>query len=280
MPIRLVAIDLDGTLLNSRSEISAANRQALVAAAERGIQFIVVTGRRFHSARPIVEQIPFPLTLISSNGALIGSPDGEVVHRNFLPRETARVILQTARPFRGHGVAIFDIAGRGQVVMQEGAVPEGPVSWYLQRSPDALAMVPDLETALITDPVQLMFGGPPAPMEPLESLLRESAAGPHVHLTWTKYFTRNMSILDVMNRGCSKGGALKLWTARHGIHPSEVMAIGDNYNDLEMLQFSGCPVLMGNCTPGLEQEGWPLTLSNDQDGVAAALHSYVLSRNN
>jgi hydroxymethylpyrimidine pyrophosphatase-like HAD family hydrolase len=54
------------------------------------------------------------------------------------------------------------------------------------------------------------------------------------------------------------------------------MAIGDNYNDLEMLQFSGHPVLMANCTPGLAQDGWPLTLSNDQDGVAAALHSYLL----
>lgn len=276
MPIRLVAIDLDGTLLNSHSEISPANRQALTAAAERGIQFIVVTGRRFHSARPIIQQIPFPLTLISSNGALIGIASGEVVHRNFLPRATAKSILGVAHHFRAHGVAIFDIPGRGQVVMQEGAVPEGPVSWYQQKSPDALAMVPDLEAALVTDPVQLMFGGPPDQMGPLEPLLRDSAAGPNVHLTWTKYFTRNMSILDVMNRGCSKGGALKLWTERCGIHPSEVMAIGDNYNDVEMLQFSGCPVLMGNCTPGLDQEGWPVTLSNDEDGVAAALHSYVL----
>lgn len=276
MPIRLVAIDLDGTLLNSRSEISPANRLALTTAAERGIQFIIVTGRRFHSARPIIQQIPFPLTLISSNGALIGISSGEVVHRNFLPRATAKSILGVARHFRVHGVAIFDIPGRGQVVMQEGAVPEGPVSWYLQKSPDALAMVPDLEAALITDPVQLMFGGPPAQMGPLEPLLRDSPAGMDVHLTWTKYFTRDMSILDVMNRGCSKGGALKLWAERCGIHPSEVMAIGDNYNDLEMLRFSGCPVLMGNCTPGLDQEGWPITLSNDEDGVAAALHSYVL----
>jgi hydroxymethylpyrimidine pyrophosphatase-like HAD family hydrolase len=276
MPIRLVAIDLDGTLLNSHSEISPANRAALVAAAELGIQFIVVTGRRFHSARPIVQQIPFPLTIISSNGALIGSLDGEVVHRNFLPRDTAKSILQASLPFRAHSVAIFDIPGHGQVVMQEGAVPEGPVSWYLQKAPDALAMVPDLEAALITDPVQLMFGGPPAHMEPLEGMLRDSAAGPRVHLTWTKYFTRNMSILDVMNRGCSKGGALRLWTERCGIDPNEVMAIGDNYNDLEMLRFCGCPVLMGNRTPGLDQEGWPITRSNDEDGVAAALQFYLL----
>lgn len=277
MTIRLVAIDLDGTLLNSQSELSQANRRALVAASERGVQFIVVTGRRFHSARPIVEQIPFPVTLISSNGAHIGSSSGEVIRRDFLPRETALQVLEIAREYRPHAVAIFDVAERGQVVMQTGASPEGPLSWYLKKYPEFLALVPELKAALHTDPVQIMFGGPPGEMEPIETLLHASRVGASVHLTWTKYFSRNMSILDVMNRGCSKGGALKFWAERNGIHPSEIMAIGDNYNDLEMLHFSGCPVLMGNCTPGLAQGDWPLTLSNDQDGVAAALHSYVLS---
>src|SRR5579859_8202694 len=277
MPIRVVAIDLDGTLLNSQSEMSPANRQALVSAAERGVQFIVVTGRRFHSAQPIVQQIPFPVTLISSNGALIGLSSGEIVRRDFLPREIALQVLEIARDYRAHAVAIFDVAGRGQVVMQTGASAQGPLSWYLKKYPEFLALVPELEAALDGDPVQIMFGGPPGQMEPIETLLRASPAGTGIHLTWTKYFSRNMSILDVMNRGCSKGGALRFWAELNGIHPGEIMAIGDNYNDLEMLQYSGCPVLMGNCTPGLAQEDWPLTLSNDQDGVAAALHSYVLS---
>lgn len=277
MPIRLVAIDLDGTLLNSQSEMSPANRQALVAASERGVQFIVVTGRRFHSAQPIVRQIPFPVTLISSNGAHISSSSGEVVRRDFLPRETALQVLEIAREYRAHSVAIFDVAERGQVVMQIGAAPDGPLSWYLKKYPEFLALVPELEAALGADPVQIMFGGPPGQMEPIETLLRASRASASVHLTWTKYFSRNMSILDVMNRGCSKGGALKFWAERCGIRPDEIMAIGDNYNDVEMLQFSGRPVLMGNCTPGMAQDDWPLTLSNDEDGVAAALHSYVLS---
>jgi hydroxymethylpyrimidine pyrophosphatase-like HAD family hydrolase len=151
------------------------------------------------------------------------------------------------------------------------------LSWYLKRYPDFLALVPELEAALNTDPVQILFGGPPGQMEPIETLLRASLVATSIHLTWTKYFSRNISILDVMKSGCSKGEALKFWAERCCIHPSEIMAIGDNYNDLEMLQFSGRPVLMGNCTPGLARGGWPLTLSNDQDGVAAALHSYVLS---
>lgn len=277
MPIRLIAIDLDGTLLNSRSEVSAANRQALQAATARGAQVAVVTGRRSHSARRFVDQIPCPVTLISSNGALITSAAGEAVYRNFLPRSAARQVLKTTREFRPYVALLFDVSGRGQVMMQEGAVSTGPLGWYLTQSAGCLEQVPDLEAVLSTDPVQVLFGGPPSSIEPAELLLAASPAGAHVHLTWTKYLTRNVSLLDVMNRGCSKGSALAFWARHCGLEPGEVMAIGDNLNDLEMLQFAALPVLMGNSTAGLAREGWRVTLSNDQDGVAAAIHSYVLS---
>jgi len=79
-----------------------------------------------------------------------------------------------------------------------------------------------------------------------------------------------------MNLGCSKASGLQWLLDQMGSHPSEVMAIGDNYNDLEMLQMAGYPVIMGNSTPGLASDGWHLTHSNDQDGVAAAIHSLVL----
>jgi len=276
MPIRLVAIDLDGTLLNSRWEVSDPNRRALAAACARGVEVVVVTGRRYYSALPYVRQIPCPMTLITSNGALIGSTSGEVLYQNFLPKQVARQVLEIARDYRPYSVAIFHVPDRGQVTMQENAVPEGPLGWYLRTSADRLKLVPDLEAALATDPIQVMIGGPPTCIEPAETLLRDSPAGASIHLTWTKYLTRDISILDVMNRGCSKGEALKLWATRSGIPPREVMAIGDNFNDLEMLQFAGQPVLMANRCPGLEGQGWPITLSNDQDGVAAAIKAYIL----
>jgi hypothetical protein len=277
MPIRLIAIDLDGTLLNSRAEVSAANRQALQAATARGVEVAVVTGRRSHSARKFVDQIPCPVTLISSNGALITSASGEAVYRNFLPRSVARLVLEATREFRPHAAVLFDVSGRGQVMMQDGAVSAGPLGWYLAQSPDCLEQVPELEVVLATDPVQILFGGPPASIEPVEPRLEASPAGASIHLTWTKYLTRNTSLLDVMNRGCSKGSALAFWARHCGVAPSEVMAIGDNFNDLEMLQFAAVPVLMGNSAPGLAREDWRVTLSNDEDGVAAAIQSYVLS---
>ena len=276
MPIRLIAIDLDGTLLNRQMEISEANRQAIVEATKQEAQVAVVTGRRFHSALPYARQIPCSVTLITSNGALISTLSGEVLHQNFLPRQTALQALEITREFRPYSVAIFHMPGYGQVTMQDNAVPEGPLGWYLKNSPHCLRLIPDLESVLDTDPIQVMIGGPPALIEPAERLLESSPIHDRIHLTWTKYFTRNVSILDVMNRDCSKGQALKLWAEHCGLSPHEVMAIGDNFNDLEMLQFAGHPVLMGNSCPGLDHPDWARTLSADQDGVAEAIKNYVL----
>ena len=277
MSIRLIAIDLDGTLLNSRSEISPANLRALSATAERGINLVIVTGRRSHSAQRFVNQIPCPVTLIASNGALIVSASGEVLHRDFLPSDVARRVLKTAREYRPYAVAIFDKAGRGQILMENNAVLEGPLGWYLKNYPASLMQVPDLEAAITADPIQVMFGGPPGRIEAVEPLLLAAPVAECVHVTWTKYLTRDISILDVMNKGCSKGKTLKLWAERCGVKPSEVMAIGDNFNDLEMLRFSGQPVVMGNSSPGLARENWPVTRTNDKDGVAAAIETYVLN---
>jgi hypothetical protein len=277
MPIRLVAIDLDGTLLNSRREISEGNRRALLQAVERDVQVVIVTGRRFHSALPLVSQIPCPLTLITSNGALIASSSGEVFHQDFLPRQVAQQVLAAVRQYRPYSVAIFHTPGYGQVTMQDNAVDEGPLGWYVQTSPHCLRLVPDLEAALDTDPIQVMIGGPPARIEPAETLLAESPIRSTFHLTWTKYLATKISILDVLNQGCSKGGALKIWAEQCGIQAEEVMAVGDNLNDLEMLQYAGFPVLMGNHCPELHQLDWALTLPNDEDGVAAAIHKFVLA---
>lgn len=276
MPIRLIAIDLDGTLLNSNYEISAENHQALAAAHQMGVEMAVVTGRRFHSARPFVQQIPFPVTVISSNGARIGDTSGEVCHRNFLPQEIARRVVKLASGYRPYALAIFDRTSRGQVMIQVGASNEGPLAWYLRKNPECLEMVPDLEAAITTDPIHVTFGGPPVVIEPVEAVLCDLALAGLVHLTWTKYLTRNVSLLDVMNRGCSKGSALALWASRCGIPAQEVMAIGDNHNDREMLEFAGRGVLMANGSNNLSDGRWFRTLSNDEHGVAEAIRRFVL----
>ncbi|MGO8792064.1 MAG: Cof-type HAD-IIB family hydrolase [Terriglobia bacterium] len=276
MSIRLIALDLDGTLVNSRWEISEKDLQALAAASERGIQVVVVTGRRPRAAAPYVAKIPFPVSIITSNGALIRTPTGEVAYHNFLPRDTALKVLEVVHEYRPYTVVIFNVPARGQVTMEDCAIPEGPLGWYLRTSMDHLSMVPDLAAAVKTDPVQIMIGGPPARIEAAETLLRQTETGASIQLTWTKYPERNLALFDIMNRGCTKGQALKFWAAQCGIPASDVMALGDNFNDLEMLEFAGLPVVMGNHIEGLHRSGWAKTSACDESGVACAIEKFVL----
>jgi hypothetical protein len=95
-------------------------------------------------------------------------------------------------------------------------------------------------------------------------------------LAVTFYESRNFGLVDVISPGCSKGSTLAEWVAYRGWSREDVMAIGDNLNDLEMLEYAGLPIVMGNSVPELKSLGWHETLSNDQGGVAAAIEAFAL----
>ena len=94
----------------------------------------------------------------------------------------------------------------------------------------------------------------------------------------TEYEFRDFSLVDVMQAGCSKGTALARLGAARGYAPREVMAVGDNLNDLEMLEFAGYPVVMGNGIPDLQARGWAVTGTNDEAGVAQAVETFILGK--
>jgi hypothetical protein len=94
----------------------------------------------------------------------------------------------------------------------------------------------------------------------------------------TEYPGRDLSIVDVLNAGCSKGHALERWATYRGITREQVMAIGDNYNDIEMLAFAGHPFIMGNASEELRGRGWRLTRSNADSGVAAAVENVLYGK--
>lgn len=277
MPIRLLAIDIDGTLLDTRFHLSDANREAVVAAHQRGTQVVLVTGRRFTFAQPIAAQFPIELTLIASNGALVKSKSGATLTRQLLPRQQARAVLAAAGPYRETALLLFDREGIGQIVAERLDPDHAPVEGYFQRNRQYLLRVKSLEDALTDDPIQVLFVGAVAPMRDLEQQLRRAPCAAAVSVTRAEYPQRDLTLLDVLDHGCTKGAALARWAAAHGIRAEETMAIGDNWNDREMLQFAGLPVLMANSSKELKQAGWAVTTSNDDSGVAAAIEKYLLS---
>jgi Cof subfamily protein (haloacid dehalogenase superfamily) len=267
--LRLIAIDIDGTLLNPEFHISETDLATLRKAQSEGVEVILVTGRRHTFALPIAQQLGFDLWLISSNGAVTRSLSGETFHRDLLPEPTCRKLVEAMREFRGQTVLTFDSTGAGTIVIERLNELETSIQRWLEKNMEYIQFVIPIEDALTTDPVQAMFCGPVADMQ--RALQRLENCGLPITVLRTEYPGRDLSIVDVLNAGCSKGHALARWAGYRGITPEQVMAIGDNYNDIEMLAFAGHPFIMGNASEELRDRGWQLTRSNSESGVSAAV---------
>ena len=274
-PIRLIAIDIDGTLLNPQFEISEGDLSALRNAHTLGVEVILVTGRRHTFALPIAQQLGFDLWLISSNGAITRSLSGETFHRDFLPASVARNLCEAMKSFRGNTVLTFDTEAKGAIVLEHMGELEASIQRWLEKNLKYIDFIIPIERAIVTDPVQAMFCGPIARMHEALAALEASGLSHEITVLRTEYPVRDLSIVDVLNQGCSKGHAVERWANYRGIAREEVMAIGDNYNDIEMLAFAGYPVIMGNASEELRSRGWTVTLPNDQCGVAAAIEQVL-----
>jgi Cof subfamily protein (haloacid dehalogenase superfamily) len=275
LTIRLLALDIDGTILDSRGQVSAGNRQAIAQAIEAGVEVALATGRRYDFARPVFEQLPGPLTLILSNGAIVKTCEGETLMRHLLPRQIARTVLSRVPQHRDSAAVVFDRPREGQVVF-EAIDWEHPLhNRFFASNRPFLSEVTPLEACLTEDPIQVMFSGGCVEMRALFDELE--GAAPDFSVALTQYEHRDFSLVDVVRAGCSKGMALREWSERRGFRREEVMAMGDNLNDLQMLEFAGTPVLMGNALAELKARGWPVTATNDDDGVARAIETFVLA---
>jgi Cof subfamily protein (haloacid dehalogenase superfamily) len=276
MPVRLIALDIDGTLLDSRWQISEANRAAIAEASKRGIEVALVTGRRYDFALPVAHKIESPLTMIVNNGALIRSKEGRTHVRHLLPRAIASQVLEVTQPWREAAAVVFDRPSAEQVMIEALNVDDSLRAGYYSRNKDFIAFANPLESCLTEDPIQVMFSGNISPIREAESALRAADFAKDFALAVTIYAKKDFAMIDVINPSCSKGSSLAEWAALRGIAREDVLAIGDNHNDLEMLNFAGIPVVMANCVAELKVFGWHETTSNDHDGVAAAIEHFAL----
>jgi Cof subfamily protein (haloacid dehalogenase superfamily) len=275
--IRLLALDIDGTILDSHGQIPEANRDAIARAIDAGVEVALATGRRYDFARPIFERLPAPLTLILSNGAIVKTREGETLVRHLLPREIARDVMRRVPQHRSNTSVVFDRVREGQVVFEAIDWEHPRHGQFFVSNRPFLSEVAPLEDCLTEDPIQVTFSGGCTEMRELFDELQDLApAAPDFAVALTEYARRDFSIVDVVKAGCSKGAALREWTGRRGIPRESVMAMGDNLNDLQMLEFAGTPVVMGNALRELKARGWPLTTSNDHEGVARAIETFIL----
>lgn len=274
--VRLVALDIDGTLLRSDRTISPRTRAAVEQARGLGVRVVLVTGRRHPSARRVAEDLGGGIPLVLHNGALV-IEDGSVLRCLPLPRPAARRVIEAGRAVGSEPVLHCGAAGEGWLLVDAAARPSGLVSYYLERAKADVRLVPDLVAAVETEELlQVMFGGSRAEMDALAPRVAESL-GRDARIERTVYPATGVVLLDVLHPAVGKAGALAYLQERWRIAASETLAIGDNWNDREMLERAGHGFVMGNADPELLALGLPALPSNDEDGVARAIEELVLA---
>ena len=302
MPPRLIAIDLDGTLLNSSGEISPRNRAALQLAESSGIEIVISTGRRHSFAMRVLRDLNLApaSAVVSSNGTVIRTIGSDLIHRTHLPLSTARWLCHHLNDYRNTLVLTFDLTtpdgedSRGALVVEHledlhtsiGRWMRANERYILQVSPIEASLQPSSEP-----PIQLMLCGPVERMREAEAHLAShplvtsvganDAPNAEVALHRTTYPENDLTLLDILPAGCSKASALEHLAALRGASPADILAIGDNWNDVAMLRLAGHAALMSNAPDDLRalaaSSGWTVVPSNNEDGVAIAIES-VLSQ--
>jgi len=294
LPIKLIAIDMDGTLLGTDGRVSLRNAAALRSAEAAGLEIVIATGRRHCYAMHILRDLKLHPSnaLVSSNGTVIRTIGSELIHRTDMPLSTARWLCNHVSDFRSTLVLTFDTVGpdghdtRGALVCESYDELNASIGRWMTSNRDFLAQVTPIEDTLnAAAPIQMMLCGTIARMEAAEALLsahpRVAAIGapelPETEITLhrTAYPERDLTILDILPAGCSKASALSRLAALRGIQMSEVLAIGDNWNDVPMLEAAGNAVLMANAPADLlalaRERNWLIAPGHDDDGVAIAI---------
>ncbi len=287
MAISLLALDLDGTLLNGRGQISDRNRAAIESARTAGVRVALVTGRRFRDARPIALELGLDVPVISHNGALTKHAETlQTVSVLPLPLAAAREALRVGRDAGADPLLSDDHEGLGTLVYDrlsgENTAVHKYVAWARRLHGDegerSVLQVESLEAYLDHDPIHLAFSGSCARMDQLEETLH-AELGSTVKILGTKYPEQDFTLIDIINPAASKGAGVAATAAELGVSPDEIMAVGDNYNDLEMLLFAGTGVVMANASLSLREiAGLHPTASNIEDGVALAIERFILNK--
>jgi Cof subfamily protein (haloacid dehalogenase superfamily) len=272
--IKLLAIDIDGTLLDSRGQAPQANIDALEAAAARGVRIAIVTGRSFRFALPAVESIPDPLTLIVYNGAIARMRSGETLIRRLLPRQSAHEVLAATLEWRDGALLQFDRAARQLVYDRMDWTHPNRIRFH-QKNAELLEEVAALEDALHEDPIQIAYNGSVAAMRALVARLESAGVASALSVSLTEYDHRDFALVDVCASDTTKGSTLARLAELYGVNRSEVMAVGDNFNDRDMLAWAGTGIVMGNAAAEMKR-GLPVTGTNDEAGLAQAILEYAI----
>ncbi|MBT5875409.1 MAG: HAD family phosphatase [Candidatus Latescibacteria bacterium] len=273
---RLIAIDIDGTLLTSDRVVTQRTDHAINSAIENGVYVYLCTGRSLNSGAEIAGGVHGNTGLVFHSGALIlRHLNGPVLRAINLPLEPARELI-TFFKAEGHDPLVYDPVPESRQFLFE--AERSPNEWrrrYIEGSKARALEVPDLDIAVTKDPAQVGVAGSGEEMERLQT---------HLSVTWPDVGTilsqstlvSDYWFLEAVPREVSKSQALAFLGQMYGIDSSEMIAIGDNYNDLDMIEFAGLGVAMKNAPSDIQRAADFVAPTNDDEGVACIIERFLL----
>lgn len=284
--IKLLALDLDGTLLNSRGLVPEENRKAIRAAEDRGVLVTIATGRRFRDGRIVGLELELNAPLITHNGALLKYADTlETVSASLLATETAIEAVRVGKEFGGDALVSADPHTKGTLLYDRISDDNIPLQRYIawgkklhgDEAEESVVHVDDLADVLSDhEVIHISFSGTCVRMDEMIDVLNKQL-GDTVTILPTIYPRRDFTLIDILPPDASKGKGVEKLALLNGLTSENVMTMGDNFNDVEMLEFAGTPVVMGNAdTRLLERAEFYTTVTNDEGGVAAAIDRFIL----
>ena len=265
MAIKLIASDMDDTLLNSKTKLSERNAAAIRKAIAAGIVFLIATGRMYVSVKPYADTLGLDVPLVTYNGALVkGSKSGKVYYEHPLKLETALELLAYCKEkgyyiqsYQGDELWVKEATEFSAFYTRISGIPATPVGERLYHPETApyklLAMTKPEEFQKVWQDIQRQFAG-------------------KVVVTSSRD-----NFLELMEPGVNKWNAVKAVAKVYGIKPEEIMCIGDSNNDLCMIENAGIGVAVANAKPAVRAAAKLVTVSNDEDGVAQVIEQVLLS---
>lgn len=265
--IKLLALDLDGTLTNNKKEITPHTRAALRRAAEAGVRIVLASGRPTVGVQYLAKELELDklggYILSYNGGCIVDCVTGRVVAQEAFPKELVKPVCDEAR-------------AAGAVAMSynaQGVVTEHPEDEYVQlecftcRVP--AIQVPDLGSFIDFDVNKILLCKAPEAIAAVEERMQQKFAGKLSIYKSMPYF------LEIMPLGVEKAQSLAALLTILGLVPENLMACGDGWNDLSMIRLAGTGIAMGNAVPQVKQAATWITADNNHDGVALAVEKYI-----
>lgn len=262
---KLVAIDLDDTLLNDELDITEGTRASLNTAIDRGVVITIATGRMYASAKKIADKLGLEVPLITYQGALVKhAKDGTVLYERNVPPDVVRYVFEYASK---HGLHLQAYVQDTLVAKEENERLLG----YCRLNNISYEIEPDFDRlAEKTAPKLLMIDEPEKLDRVLEDL--KAAVGDRAHITKSK-----PHFLEIMHPEGTKGHALSRLAEHYGIRMEETIGIGDSWNDRELVEQAGLGVAMANAVDALKEVADYITTTNNEEGVRHVIDKFVLA---